>query len=311
LWSPDGTKLVYMKGYDVYVSNIMLKTEQKITSWDEWGNYGLKLFSYSGNGSELYLYAMGDLWAIPVNGSGRIQITHNNSYNSYMEKFRSGKYAYFNYTGYPTELWFVDLGKTNKPKLLASDLNCHPYSSLDLNPDGSEVVFSAEMAVTQHLQSSYKNLTGIWVINSDGTNRRQISNQFGSQLSWSPNSNKIAFLRDDELWFINPDGTGEEKVLTQALYIKYFKWSPDGSRIAYWASPTIDGNCTSLWIIDLVAHTEIRVLNTANTGVFGKDMSWNPDGNMIAFITTGSPEEQGYAKEQVLLLKFISDKPKN
>src|SRR4030042_1108180 len=311
-WSPDSTKLAYVRWYkpEICVIDIMWQTEQQITHWDGWGNSGLRLHSYSSNGSELYIYTMDDLWAIPVNGNEKRQITHYDGTGIYNERFRSGKAAYFS-GGYPTELRVVGLNTASTSKLLASDLEHHLYSSLDLSPDGEEIVYSAGILGTRDPQYPNKPLRGMWVINADGTNKRQISNQGGSQLRWNPNGSNIAFLRDNELWFIKPYGTGEEKVFTQSHHIKYYKWNNDGSKIAYWASQTKNGQCTSLWIIDLVADTETRVMDTAGTGVFGEiysggnNMAWNPDGDIIALMTSGS------AGEQVLLLNLRSNKPQS
>lgn len=60
---------------------------------------------------------------------------------------------------------------------------------------------------------------------------------------WSPSGDKIAFLRStdqpsasgelntDELFLINPDGTGEQSI-AQGVY-GCARWSPDGDRLAY------------------------------------------------------------------------------
>lgn len=44
--------------------------------------------------------------------------------------------------------------------------------------------------------------------------------------------NKIAFLRDNQVWLSNPDGSNQEQVTQEKRLWKIISWSPDGSKLA-------------------------------------------------------------------------------
>src|SRR5438132_9278786 len=99
----------------------------------------------------------------------------------------------------------------------------------------------------------------IYLVNSDGTNQRQLT--FGSKNPadgssltyavnpvWSPEGTKIAFIanldyRRFNLNVMNADGTRIIK-LTDGINVSYATWSPDGKRIAFSDScGSIEGLC--------------------------------------------------------------------
>jgi Tol biopolymer transport system component len=87
---------------------------------------------------------------------------------------------------------------------------------------------------------------------------------------------KIAFVRDGQIWTINPDGTGETQLTSDASPSSYPEWSPDGKRIAYTRG--------------LLGGRTIRVMNADGTGdhhVYGPPAAfsptWSPDGRRLAF----------------------------
>jgi Tol biopolymer transport system component len=49
----------------------------------------------------------------------------------------------------------------------------------------------------------------IYVLDADGGNRRRIGE--GHSLAWSPDSTRLAFVRDDDIWVMNADGTTHER----------------------------------------------------------------------------------------------------
>jgi Tol biopolymer transport system component len=219
----------------------------------------------------------------------------------YGARFSEDKCAFF--AGeYPAELYVIDLDNGN-PDLLAGELVDGLYATLDLSPDGNRIVYSAGI-VGQH-EPDHINipLRHMWVINTDGTGQVQISEDYGENLRWSPDGSKIAFLRNDELWLIDPDGTGEEKFPTEAYFIHYLEWSPNGNKLAYWSSEMRHSSCTRLWIVDFTDDTQELVFDITNAGVSWATydgMAWSPDGNSIALILSGA------AGEQVFLLKLSS-----
>ena len=49
--------------------------------------------------------------------------------------------------------------------------------------------------------------------------------------AWIEGGQRIAFLREGQLWKMNPDGTGRVKLTNSSIDIEGFKFSPDGSKV--------------------------------------------------------------------------------
>ncbi|MEO0268561.1 MAG: hypothetical protein ABIN73_02325 [candidate division WOR-3 bacterium] len=112
----------------------------------------------------------------------------------------------------------------------------------------------------------------IWVIRRDGTGLRRLTK--GNWPDFSPDAKKIVFERDDGLYIINIDGTGEHRIVNDPR-ANYPDWSSDGGRIAYVIFSPVNDN---LIIIDTMGN----FLNSYNTKIIAPD--WGPiDSNAISF----------------------------
>ena len=292
-WSPDGKYLAYVKWYnpEIYSIDVVNQTESQLTHWNGWGNAGLGLLDYSDDGSVLFLGTGGNLWAQSVNGNEpqslipSVSAPWGNAWvEGYGARFGKDKCAFFAGT-YPTELYVIDLDDGNID-LLVGELADSLYATLDLSPDGSRVVYSAGIIGQSEPEHINIPLRHMWVINTDGTGQMQISDGYGENLRWSPDGNKIAYLYDNKLWQINPDGTETEEISLQGGNILRFEWSPDGNKIAYWASQSNSDYGHSLWILNLENGSQECALDIENVGVYWKKwqgMAWSPDSKSIAF----------------------------
>lgn len=98
-----------------------------------------------------------------------------------------------------------------------------------ISPDGERLAFC----------SSGETQEDIFVSRSDGTDRRQLTNDlFKDRLPrWSPDGQRIAFQSNRsgtwEIWLINGDGSGLRELTFTSDYAVFPTWSPDGSRLAY------------------------------------------------------------------------------
>ena len=97
----------------------------------------------------------------------------------------------------------------------------------------------------------------------------------------SPAGNKVAFIKDEQVWVAAIDGSKPAQVLTSARgSSNTIKWSPDGSKLAFVSNRT--------------DHSFIGVYTNPKTPItwiepsFGKDASprWSPDGKKIVFVRT-------------------------
>ncbi|HEY8550484.1 MAG TPA: DPP IV N-terminal domain-containing protein [Vicinamibacterales bacterium] len=99
--------------------------------------------------------------------------------------------------------------------------------------------------------------------------------------AWSPDGRRIAFAanRDGqpEIYVMNADGTGVERLTTNAFLDLKPVWSPDGRQIAFMREE--DGRY-DIYVMDLATKRERRLEGTAAND---SEPSWSPDGRRIAF----------------------------
>jgi Tol biopolymer transport system component len=134
-----------------------------------------------------------------------------------------------------------------------------------LSPDGTQIAYFDGLGDNSH---------NLWVMNADGTERRLLLDEdegpgFGAGhvdgLTWSPDGEWLAFIAEDGIYLVRPDGSG----LTQLVPGSFFgegpvQWSPDGSRIAYRRHGV-------LWIGNLDGSNE-RIVGGIGEG----SIAWNP-----------------------------------
>ncbi len=81
----------------------------------------------------------------------------------------------------------------------------------------------------------------IYVVEADGKHQTRLTDDPGDDVSaqWSPQGNKVAFLSnrrggDYELYLMNADGSNQRPLRDASpVHAADFKWSPDGTRLAY------------------------------------------------------------------------------
>jgi len=84
-----------------------------------------------------------------------------------------------------------------------------------------------------HPNRGHPDYTSIYVMNMDGTNRTQLTDdtQGDEYPTWSPDGRHIAFLRGEQeiIMVMNADGSS----LIQCEFNSRFAWSPDGQWLAF------------------------------------------------------------------------------
>ncbi|MEG4325761.1 DPP IV N-terminal domain-containing protein [Microcoleus sp. herbarium5] len=155
-------------------------------------------------------------------------------------------------------------------------------SEFYLSPDGQQVAFIKD-----------KN---IYKMNADGSGMTKLTKSpgeyvsGGSELVWSPDRTKIAFLfgayPKQQIYTINADGT-QIKNLTnnpqhEVYNVKLF-WSPDSSRIAYYYNKPGDssGEQQDIYLLDINRGTAKNLTRKPRNY---DELSWSPDGKFIAFV---------------------------
>jgi tricorn protease len=96
--------------------------------------------------------------------------------------------------------------------------------------------------------------------------------------TFTPDGNRIAFIRGGKLWTMKPDGT-DTKVLVDQQQVFDYDWSPDGKWIVY---SRADGSFASELYIMPVDGSKPPV-NVTRYATFNADVSWA--GNKLAFLS--------------------------
>jgi len=100
---------------------------------------------------------------------------------------------------------------------------------------------------------------------------------YNSNPVWSPDGNEILFTRDDGLYKVSSDGSGEKKLASGK--ISQYAWSPDGSKISY---IEINESSKEIWVMNADGTEKIQLLH-ADGDPYNLLHTWLPSGSKIFY----------------------------
>ncbi|HEY6566385.1 MAG TPA: hypothetical protein VI341_02610 [Actinomycetota bacterium] len=139
----------------------------------------------------------------------------------------------------------------------------------------------------------------IYSVQANGLNARRLTwTRNNAQPEWAPGSNKIVFIStrdgDQEIFTMNPDGSGSKQLTHNRKTDNGPTWSPDGRTIAFerdfdfdrYGSGTPDSTGWALWLMNPNGTNQRKVpLAGPVLGNFFeiiRELVWSPSGDYIA-----------------------------
>ena len=212
--------------------------------------------------------------------SGYVQITHDGLVKRGHLVMKGGPDAALFTDG--VRVYFTE-GSSDEPVLaqvsaLGGETSQIPLSFgqaqlLDLSRAGSELLVSEAAN-----PSAFPRL---WALPVPGGTPRQLNGVEARDGSWSPDGQRLAFLRGADLYLADRDGANARKLTTLSGPGWMPRWSPDGKLIRL---PVFDthGSALSLWEVGIESGSQRRLLSGWNAEQGPIDVccgSWTPDGN--------------------------------
>jgi dipeptidyl aminopeptidase/acylaminoacyl peptidase len=157
-----------------------------------------------------------------------------------------------------------------------------------LHPRDRVVAYTAEAAGTRQL----------FTLSLRGGYPAQVtaSEKPVSDPQWSPDGRRLAFVRDEEIWVVEADGSRLTRVVGKPAGGREPRWSPDGHRLAFLSRRR---GWTQIWLIDAPVPRRGRPATEpkpprptvlTESGIDVDTFEWAPDGTRIAIVAQRGPD---------------------
>jgi Tol biopolymer transport system component len=157
-------------------------------------------------------------------------------------------------------------------------------------PGGKKMVFI----------SAYEGREHVYTIDGDGSNLKRLTGgaRYEGPAAWSPDGTKLVYTREysisNDIYVMDGDGN-DQKNLTEMLQrrgpssykLSEFPWSPDGQNIVF--SSNRDGRL-NMYVLDKDGRNLRQITKDADRQNYGA--VWAPNGNTIAYVSTGDLPSQ-------------------
>lgn len=164
-------------------------------------------------------------------------------------------------------------------------------SGPDWSPDGARLAFTGWDPEVDHSDGLVFDL---WSVSADGVepvNVTNMSEHSVTSFSWSPDGTRFVYATTEwDLWIIDVDGTGRQRITDDDSRQNLPAWSPDGSSIVYDQISVVDRTVSGdsdLWVNSPDGGSP-RQLTTSGSAT---EPAWSPDGTRIAFVSYVFPEQ--------------------
>jgi len=118
-----------------------------------------------------------------------------------------------------------------------------------------------------------------------------------SDPAWSPDGRRLAFVRDEEIWVVEADGSRLTRVVAKPGGGREPRWSPNGHRLAFVSRRR---GWSQVWLIDAPVPRRGRPAREPRTpepsvltpaGIDIDAFRWSPDGERMAVMAQQRPDD--------------------
>lgn len=197
------------------------------------------------------IYPAYDIFTAKPDGSGVKQLTKTPGYDAEATVSADGRKIVFTSTrDGDLDLYSMDADGRNV-KRLTTELGYD--GGAFFSADGRQVVYRAYHPQTPEQVARYRqklaehliepNVFEIWVMNADGTNKRQVTKLGAASFApyFFPDAKRIIFSsnvadakrRNFDLYVVNTDGTGLEQITLDPTFDGFPMFTPDGKKLVF------------------------------------------------------------------------------
>ncbi len=229
-WSPDGTRILFFRNFDIYVmdadgtNTIQLTSDPGSDFQAAWSPDGTKIvFASTRDGNH-------EIYVMDADGSNQTRLTTAvGDDNAPVWSPDGTKIAFKSERDGDgdKEIFVMDADGSNQTQLT---FNTAVDGGPEWSPDGSQIAFQSTRD-----GGDYE----LYVMDADGANQTRLTNEAGLDAlpSWSPDGSKILFysFRDgnNEIYIMDANGSNQVRLTDNLDDDQEPVWSPDGSRVAF------------------------------------------------------------------------------
>jgi Tol biopolymer transport system component/DNA-binding winged helix-turn-helix (wHTH) protein len=151
---------------------------------------------------------------------------------------------------------------------------------MDISPDASSLLLASAKSPGSPNQ--------LWTMPASGGAPESLGVRAVTDAAFSPDGNRIAYIRGDSLWIMGANGRNARRIATLPQGGSWLAWSPDGRRFRFTVGPLLEGASTSLWEISSDGKSLHRLLRGWSHPASECCGSWTPDGRYYLFTSSHS-----------------------
>jgi hypothetical protein len=250
-WSPDGNRIAFRSrrdgNYEVYVMNADGSGQTRLTttltgtatnppssSQPMWSPDGQRIVFRSDRSGNY------NTWVMNADGSNQIQVLDDpgdDRYPSFSPDcskivYRSSRDG--DATVGDPEIWVMNADGTNPVQLTSNGIF---DSAPAWSPDGAQIAFERSQATNSEGTGVGYPTDEIWVMNADGTNQRQLTNNSAHDEgpAWSPDGTQMVFTSErdgnSEIYLMNADGTDQRRFTNDPALDESPDWGPQAGTV--------------------------------------------------------------------------------